>query len=122
MNVATNARDAMPNGGVLRITAENRMLDDDRADGLAGDFVALELRDTGEGIAPEVLERIVEPFFTTKAPDKGTGLGLSQVYGFAKQSGGTVEFASEVGHGTRVTIYLPRLASPDQLEQPQASS
>lgn len=112
LNIATNARDAMPEGGVLSIGAQNTALRGDRADGLAGDFVALTLRDSGTGIAPEILDRIFDPFFTTKPLGKGSGLGLSQVYGFAKQSGGTVEIASTVGEGTCVTIYLPRSA-PD---------
>jgi PAS domain S-box-containing protein len=113
LNIATNARDAMPEGGVLRIAARNTTLSGDRADGLAGDFVALTIRDGGAGIAPEILERIFDPFFTTKPAGKGSGLGLSQVYGFAKQSGGAVEIDSGVGQGTGVTIYLPRSA-PDR--------
>ena len=77
-------------------------------EGLAGDFVALSVADTGSGIPPDLLSRVVEPFFTTKGPDKGTGLGLSQVYGFARRSDGTVSIDSEVGRGTKVTVYLPR--------------
>jgi CheY-like chemotaxis protein len=77
-------------------------------EGLNGDFVALAVEDTGSGIAPDLLSRVVEPFFTTKGPDKGTGLGLSQVYGFARRSGGTVALDSEIGRGTKVTLYLPR--------------
>jgi CheY-like chemotaxis protein len=93
----------------------------------AGDYVALRVADTGCGIAPDLLSRVVEPFFTTKGPDKGTGLGLSQVYGLAHRSGGTVQLASEVGRGTTVTIYLPRsrapvtAASPEDSSQPLAS-
>ena len=108
LNLSTNARDAMPNGGVLRISAKNTVRDDDEEDGLSGEFVALSITDTGGGIAPEILERVFEPFFTTKPTGKGSGLGLSQIYGFAKQSGGTVEIESTISQGTRVTMYLPR--------------
>ncbi len=109
VNLAVNARDAMPGGGRIAISAENIKLGTaDAPDGGAGDYVALSVADTGCGIPPELLPRVVEPFFTTKDPDKGTGLGLSQVYGFAHRSGGTVQIASEVGRGTTITIYLPR--------------
>jgi PAS domain S-box-containing protein len=109
VNLAVNARDAMPEGGRISISAENVRLDADEApDGAAGDFAALSVADTGGGIAPDLLSRVVEPFFTTKGPDKGTGLGLSQVYGFARRSDGTVAIDSEVGRGTKVTVYLPR--------------
>jgi PAS domain S-box-containing protein len=109
VNIAVNARDAMPAGGVITLSAENIVLQkSDRVDQLEGDFVALAMTDTGFGIAPEVLPRIFEPFFTTKALGKGTGLGLSQVYGFSQQSGGAVVAASTVGRGTAITIYLPR--------------
>lgn len=110
VNIVVNARDAMPNGGTIRIAAENvRLNPADALDDLTGDFVALCVSDTGVGIEPEVLPRVFEPFFTTKGPDKGTGLGLSQVYGFARQSNGTVRVASAgAGRGTTVTIYLPR--------------
>jgi PAS domain S-box-containing protein len=109
VNVAVNARDAMPGGGVLILSAANVILaKSDGVDQLEGDFVALAMTDTGVGIAPDVLPRIFEPFFTTKALGKGTGLGLSQVYGFSQQSGGTVVATSTVGRGTAITIYLPR--------------
>ncbi len=114
VNLAVNARDAMPEGGRIAISAENVHLDPGFApegiapEGLAGDFVALSVADTGNGIPPDLLSRVVEPFFTTKGPDKGTGLGLSQVYGFARRSDGTVTIDSEVGRGTKVTVYLPR--------------
>src|SRR5216684_3083933 len=109
LNVAVNARDAMPGGGIITLSARNVTLKkSDRVDGLEGDFVALAMTDTGVGIAPDVLPRIFEPFFTTKAIGKGTGLGLSQVYGFSHQSGGTVVATSRVGSGTAITIYLPR--------------
>ena len=109
VNLAVNARDAMPEGGRIVIAAENVRLDAASApEALAGDFVALSVADGGGGIPPDLLSRVVEPFFTTKGPDKGTGLGLSQVYGFARRSGGTVSIDSEVGRGTKVTVYLPR--------------
>jgi PAS domain S-box-containing protein len=109
VNLVVNARDAMPDGGRISITAENVTLDPtDPIDGKSGDYVALNVVDTGGGIPPELLSRVVEPFFTTKGPDKGTGLGLSQVYGFAYRSGGTMQIRSEVGRGTTITIYLPR--------------
>jgi PAS domain S-box-containing protein len=109
VNLAVNARDAMPEGGRISITAENVRLGAHEApDGAAGDFVALSVTDTGSGIPPDLLSRVVEPFFTTKGPDKGTGLGLSQVYGFARRSDGTVTIDSEVGRGTTVTVYMTR--------------
>lgn len=110
INLAVNARDAMPDGGSLSITAENRSLQERRGDGigLTGDYVALAVRDTGTGIPREHLGHIFEPFYTTKPADKGTGLGLSQVFGFAKQSGGTLTVSSTVGTGTTFTLYLPR--------------
>jgi signal transduction histidine kinase/ActR/RegA family two-component response regulator len=106
VNLAVNARDAMPEGGRLSITARNA-----GADGVQGlepgDYVVIEVADTGEGMPPEVVERIFEPFFTTKPIGQGTGLGLSQVYGLARQSGGTVIVDSRPGHGTRVLLYFP---------------
>jgi PAS domain S-box-containing protein len=120
VNIAVNARDAMPDGGTLTISARNAQLtageagrtagEARRTEGEAGvdDFVALALRDTGTGIAPDILAKVFEPFFTTKPKDKGTGLGLSQVYGFAHQSGGSVKAESRPGAGTTITIYLPR--------------
>jgi PAS domain S-box-containing protein len=109
MNLAINARDAMPEGGTITIAAANRCARDAAALSLApGDYVTLSVSDTGEGIAPDLLEQVMEPFFTTKPVGKGTGLGLSMVYGFARQSGGAVEIASDVGRGTTVTLWLPR--------------
>jgi PAS domain S-box-containing protein len=109
VNIAVNARDAMPGGGLITLSARNVSLKkSDAVDQLEGDFVALAMTDTGVGIAPDVLPRIFEPFFTTKALGKGTGLGLAQVYGFSHQSGGTVVATSMVGSGTTITIYLPR--------------
>ncbi|WP_137178744.1 PAS domain-containing sensor histidine kinase [Roseomonas sp. AR75] len=106
LNLAVNARDAMPEGGTLRIAAENRVLDG-TPQGLSGRFVAIGVRDTGIGIPGEILERIFEPFFTTKPVGKGTGLGLSQVHGFAQQAGGAVTIASRVDEGTEFTLLLP---------------
>jgi PAS domain S-box-containing protein len=95
VNIVVNARDAMPDGGTIRIAGGNvRLTPDHGLDDLTGDFVSLRISDTGSGIDPEVLPRVFEPFFTTKGPDKGTGLGLSQVYGFARQSNGTVRVTS----------------------------
>ena len=109
VNIAVNARDAMPGGGTITLSARNIALKkSDEVDQLEGDFIALAMIDTGVGIAPDILPRIFEPFFTTKALGKGTGLGLPQVYGFAHQSGGTVTAKSSVGGGTAITIYLPR--------------
>jgi CheY-like chemotaxis protein len=109
LNLTVNARDAMPDGGRLSISAANvDLLPDDTPEGLTGNFVAISVADTGYGIPEDVLGRVFEPFFTTKGADKGTGLGLSQVYGFARRSGGTVVVKSQVRHGTTATIYLPR--------------
>jgi PAS domain S-box-containing protein len=109
VNIAVNARDAMPGGGTITLSARNIALKkSDEVDQLEGDFIALAMIDTGVGIAPDILPRIFEPFFTTKALGKGTGLGLLQVYGFAHQSGGAVTAKSSVGGGTAITIYLPR--------------
>jgi PAS domain S-box-containing protein len=108
VNIAVNARDAMPSGGVVRIHAFNVHLDSQNQTTLDGDFVALSMSDTGTGIPADVMARVFEPFFTTKEVGKGTGLGLSQVYGFARQSGGDVLIVSEDGKGTTVTLYMPR--------------
>ena len=112
VNIAVNARDAMPDGGSITLSACNVVLKPGSAAGaLEGEFVALAIIDTGSGMPPEVLARVFEPFFTTKPVGKGTGLGLSQVHGFANQSGGAVTLSSEPGRGTAVTIYLPRSAN-----------
>jgi two-component system NtrC family sensor kinase len=109
LNLAVNAKDAMPDGGTLSIRAKPVTLRGGASEeGLAGEFVAVRVADNGHGIAPEALSRVFEPFFTTKEVGKGTGLGLSQVYGFAKQSGGTATVSSTPGSGTAVTVYLPR--------------
>jgi two-component system NtrC family sensor kinase len=125
LNLAVNARDAMPGGGRLVLAAQNISLSDAGTIGLSGDYVALSLTDTGAGIPPDVLARVFEPFFTTKEVGKGTGLGLSQVYGFAKQSGGTATIASQPGRGTTVTLYLRRTrdeapAAPPTQDTPTA--
>jgi PAS domain S-box-containing protein len=120
LNLAINARDAMNGEGRLTIEASNAFLDDEyvrQQDELsAGQYVMIAVTDTGTGIPPDILERVYEPFFTTKAEDKGTGLGLAMVYGFLKQSGGHVKIYSEVGAGTTVKLYFPReVASEDTL-------
>lgn len=119
LNMAINARDAMPNGGVITIRAENLPV----GDGRETDLVQICITDTGVGLAPELASRVFEPFFTTKGVGHGTGLGLSQVYGFARSSGGDVEFTSELGAGTTVCICIPRsskalpVPAPDTSEQ-----
>ena len=114
VNIAVNARDAMPDGGTITLSARNVVLKPGSAAGsLAGEFMALAVIDTGSGMPPEVLQRVFEPFYTTKPVGKGTGLGLSQVHGFANQSGGAVTVSSEPGRGTVVTIYLPRSATAE---------
>jgi PAS domain S-box-containing protein len=112
VNLVVNARDAMPEGGMVTITADNLVLDPPPGEtGVSREVVALTVADAGVGIPEDVLPRIFEPFFTTKPVGKGTGLGLSQVYGFARQAGGSVKVESVVGKGTRVTMYLPRAAT-----------
>jgi len=122
LNLALNARDAMPQGGWLRLdTANVRLSDADVASepGLEpGDYVRLSVTDTGAGMAPQVLERAFEPFYTTKPIGQGTGLGLSQLYGFVRQSGGCVRIESELGIGTVVTLYLPRHSGMEEAEVP----
>ncbi|CAN5497622.1 hypothetical protein BH09GEM1_BH09GEM1_17320 [soil metagenome] len=122
MNLAVNARDAMPHGGRIGIGTENVLFDDsredERAQGLpSGAFILLTVSDTGQGIAADHRERIFEPFFTTKDVGKGTGIGLSTVFGIVKQSGGHILVESEVGKGTTFSIYLPR-ASRNRLPTP----
>jgi signal transduction histidine kinase len=116
INLAINARDAMPAGGVLCIRAFNTTVPGEV--GQAGDFVALEISDTGIGMPPEVLTCAFEPFFTTKEPGKGTGLGLSMVHSFARQSRGTTAIRSESGRGTAVTLHLSRSPNPQQAQPP----
>jgi signal transduction histidine kinase/ActR/RegA family two-component response regulator len=110
LNIAVNARDAMPDGGRLTIRAEN--LENVRDAGLAGDYVRISATDTGSGIPKELIASVIEPFFTTKGVGKGTGLGLSQVYGFCRSSGGDIRIESEMGVGTTVRLYVPRSSKP----------
>ncbi|HEY7764285.1 MAG TPA: PAS domain S-box protein [Aestuariivirgaceae bacterium] len=106
LNIALNARDAMPNGGKLTVTLRNEHIAP-IGQTVPGRYVAISLIDTGLGMSAETLSRATEPFYTTKPPGTGTGLGLSQAYGFAKQSGGSLHFESALGRGTTVTLYLP---------------
>ena len=127
-NLATNARDAMPSGGVLTISTRNEILETtytrNYPDVEPGEYVAIEVSDTGQGMTPEVQKKAIEPFFTTKLEGHGTGLGLSMVFGFAKQSGGHVRIYSEPGEGTTVTLLLPRVTSSgaEQRSEPAAPS
>ncbi len=111
LNLLINARDAMPQGGRLTIATENRVVEDGDAALFGnvppGDYVCLSITDTGTGMSQDLLDRVMEPFFTTKEEGKGTGLGLSMVYGFVKQSGGSVRLYSEPGHGTTVKLFVP---------------
>ncbi len=120
LNIAVNARDAMPSGGQIAVTGSNLF---DLADGeLRGDYVRLSIADEGQGMARETLRRIFEPFFTTKGVGKGTGLGLAQVYGFTRASGGDVRVESEPGKGTTVSLYLPRSGkAPARAPHPAAA-
>jgi len=121
LNLAVNARDAMPTGGKVTITTSNAFLDEEycreHEELVPGQYVQVAVADTGTGMSKEVLERVFEPFFTTKEAGQGTGLGLAQVYGFVKQSGGHVEIESEPGEGTTVRLFLPRLAGKTAEEQ-----
>jgi signal transduction histidine kinase/ActR/RegA family two-component response regulator len=120
VNLAVNARDAMPDGGRLILDVRNRPLSGEaspQASGINQDCVAISVVDTGTGMSPAVLQRVFEPFFTTKESGKGTGLGLSMVYGFVQQSGGHIEIDSTPGEGTTIRIFLPR-AEPAEAVQP----
>lgn len=120
LNLALNARDAMPEGGTLVLETRNIFLDDGyasmNAEVVAGNYVMIAVSDTGSGIPLELLDRVFDPFFTTKEVGKGTGLGLSMVFGFVKQSGGHIKIYSEDGHGTSVKIYLPRSSGVQETE------
>jgi PAS domain S-box-containing protein len=129
LNLVSNGRDAMPNGGRIEISVSNAGPDEPRspADPETGDYVLLTVTDTGTGMAPDVASRAMEPFFTTKEVGRGTGLGLSMVYGFAKQSGGHFRIISELGRGTQARLYLPRAQTaappaPNSPSEPAAAS
>jgi signal transduction histidine kinase/CheY-like chemotaxis protein len=125
LNVALNARDAMPQGGDLRIEARNATIDTGEATRRAiprGDYVVIEIADTGTGMRADVANRAFEPFFTTKETGKGSGLGLSMVYGFARQSGGTAELATQIGVGTTIRLYIPRSQEAERSQLPRVAA
>jgi len=124
LNLGMNARDAMPDGGRIRVEARNVTfdIDDPTSGGLVGEFVAVTLSDTGAGMTADVVARAIEPYFTTKEIGLGSGLGLSQVYGFAQQSGGAVTIASAVGKGSSITLFLPRAAGEPSAAPPDTAT
>jgi signal transduction histidine kinase/CheY-like chemotaxis protein len=119
LNIAVNARDAMPNGGLITVRAHNRR--DQEVEGLDGDFVELSVADTGKGMSAETIQRVFEPFFTTKDVGKGTGLGLSQVYGFTRASGGDARIKSEPDRGSVVSLFFPRSTNALAAPEPEAA-
>jgi CheY-like chemotaxis protein len=124
INLAINARDAMPRGGRLAITARAYHVENADEDGRlgAGSYVRFSVTDNGVGIPPKILAHVLEPFFTTKEVGKGSGLGLSMVYGFVKQSGGHLNIESQEGYGTRVELFLPAITVTATDEAPHSPS
>jgi PAS domain S-box-containing protein len=126
INLAVNARDAMPEGGKLTLETANVYLDESYAasqvEVVPGQYVMVAVTDSGSGMTPDVLAKAFDPFFTTKDVGHGTGLGLSQVYGFAKQSGGHVIIYSEIGEGTTVKLYFPRVHSAISQDESEGAS
>lgn len=126
LNLSLNARDAMPDGGKLIIETSNKVISDDyvirNVEATAGEFVMFSVSDTGQGMTPEVRDKVMDPFFTTKKEGKGTGLGLSMVYGFVKRSGGHIKIYSEIGEGTTIRIYLPRAQDETDIAQNETQS
>jgi PAS domain S-box-containing protein len=123
INLALNARDAMPHGGVITMQAAERWVEDADADLHPGHYIVFSVVDTGQGMTPEIQRRAIEPFFTTKAEGRGSGLGLSMVYGFAEQSGGALRIESQLGYGARVELSLPvESSSQPAMEEPVPGS
>src|SRR5438309_6213973 len=126
LNLALNARDAMPLGGQVIIETMNRRLErgqiDQYPDAPAGDYTVLSVRDTGTGMDAETRSHLFEPFFTTKMAGKGTGLGLATVYGIVRQSNGYISVASELGRGTTVEVHLPRVLEAGEMAKPREES
>ncbi|MGB3721756.1 MAG: ATP-binding protein, partial [Pacificimonas sp.] len=126
INLAANARDAMPKGGTLTITTGEHVMEEPETHHgqwlSPGRYALLSIADTGEGMSKDVLEKVYEPFFTTKPVGKGTGLGLSQVHGFVLQSGGSIDIESVPGKGTRIDLLLPEGDEPESIKRPDVSS